>query len=381
VIFTPVGGSIGSNLIDLEFLPGQGGEAIVIGIDGNIYYLNSDFTLRDQTAISVDGGSEQGLLNVVADPGYASNQFIYLYFTVPGSSPDINRVDRFTVSFPGGDFTLGDRQTIIEFNKNQSNSPGDNHNGGSMVFDLQGNLILGVGDGGDGSSTDTTEQIGQNPSVTLGKIHRVTPNRTNGAGSYTVPSGQPITVDFNGGPVVAVDSIYALGVRNPFSSVTDEDGDLFFADVGSGGSGAFEELNCLYFAGENYGWPLFEGPGSPAGFRPPTHGYAHGDTTFDDQDPEPNTGGESIMMNAFYQGSQYTGVFNDNFIYSDFFHGWVRAMTLDALDHVTTDEHIGHLEGLVSLHENPSDGFLYGVSLFGNDAVDRDHVLRMDLAP
>src|SRR4030095_5746606 len=117
---------------------------------------------------------------------------------------------------------------------------------------------------------------------------------------FSIPSGQAVSTN--------EPSIFALGVRNPFSAVLDEDGDLFFGDVGSsgagaGGTGAFEEINCLYFAGENYGWPHCEGPCSPpnASFRDPTHGYLHSDTTFSDEDPLPNpTGGKEITGKAFY---------------------------------------------------------------------------------
>src|SRR5262249_36808963 len=152
----------------------------------------------------------------------------------------------------------------------------------------------------------------------------IIPNRTDNQGGFTVPSGQPFTVSFKGSPVQALDSIFSLGVRNPFSSVVDEDGDLFFADVGND---TFEELDCAYAvdAPENYGWPICEGPCNPVNpsFRDPTHGYRHGDSTFDDQDPAPNpTIAEALMMNTFYQGSQYNNLFTDKYIYSEFYHGW-----------------------------------------------------------
>jgi glucose/arabinose dehydrogenase len=390
VIFNPVGASsIGSNLIDLEFLPGQNGEAIVISQDGNVYYLKSDFTpLAQSVSINVNNGNEQGLLNVQADPGYAdaANHFVYFYYTVPGpTNPAVNRVERrkVVVNTNTGDFALNDPETIIEFDKSQNTQSGENHNGGSMVFDLQGNLYIGVGDGGGSGSTNQTAQIGQDPALTLGKIHRIIPNRQDGSGGFTVPSGQPFTVNFKGSPVQAVNSIFSLGVRNPFSSVVDEDGDLFFADVGNN---TFEELDCAYVvdAPENYGWPFCEGPctTSHPEFRDPTHGYRHGDSTFDDEDPavDPTGNGEAIMINAFYQGTQYNGLFTDKYIYSEFFHGWVRLLELNQFDIKVSDQNIGHLEGLISLHENPADGMLYGVSLFGTDSVQRDHVLRMDLA-
>jgi glucose/arabinose dehydrogenase len=346
--------------------------------------LRNDFTpLAQNVSISVDQASEQGLLNVAADPDYNNNKFIYFYFTVPGSSPDINQVDRFTVTVDknAGTFSLGDRVMIIQFNKNQSPQPGNNHNGGSMVFNLQQHLLIGVGDGGGSGSENQTFQISQDPSLTLGKLHRIIPSRQVGVGGFTVPAGQPFTIQFEGMGVIAADSVFSTGVRNPFTMVMEDDGDIFFGDVGSG---SFEEINCAYLvdAPENYGWPFCEGPCTPPvpGFVNPIHSYAHGDDTFDDEDPEDNPqGGQSIMVNAFYNGDAYGPDFkgtHGKIIYSEFFEGWVRLATLNAFDQVTATQHIGHVGGLTGLHENPADGLLYGTSLFGSDRI-----VRMDLTP
>jgi len=88
ISFIEIGDSFPSvDLIDLEFLPGQNGELIVIRQGGTLHYLKSDFSLLAQTAqISVQAGGEQGLLNIAADPDYASNHFIYLYYTAPGGA-------------------------------------------------------------------------------------------------------------------------------------------------------------------------------------------------------------------------------------------------------------------------------------------------------
>jgi glucose/arabinose dehydrogenase len=240
-------------------------------------------------------------------------------------------------------------------------------------------LAIGVGDGGD------TPNFAQSTNSRLGKIHRIIPDRTAGgdtsAEHFSIPPDQVAGQPHNASTTEP--SIFSLGVRNPFTIVVDEDGDLFFGDVGLD---TFEELDCAYLvdAPENYGWPLCEGACNPSNsnFRDPTHGFRHGDSTFDDQDPAINPNfGEAIMMNAFYGGSAYGGAFTDKYIYSEFYHGWVRLLTLNSFDQVIDDQHLGHLEGLISLHENPANGLLYGVSLFGSDNVQRDHILRLDLVP
>jgi glucose/arabinose dehydrogenase len=242
-----------------------------------------------------------------------------------------------------------------------------------MFFDLDRNLLMGVGDGGGGSSEDKVIAISQDLTKRLGKIHRIVPSRAPGIGGFAVPAGQNVSS--------IQPSIYAFGLRNPFTIVSDNQDHLFIGDVGSEGSGAsgngpFEEIDFADVVGENFGWPLFEGPGSPSPFIDPIGGYRHGDTTFNDQDPEPNpTGSESIMANAVYKGTGYNGFLSGRLIYSEFFAGWVRLMEVNAAGQPVSDQNIGHLTGLISLHEG-ADGFLYGVSLGASD-----HILRVDLVP
>ena len=37
-------------------------------------------------SLTVDSTGERGLLGVTFDPNFASNQFVYVYYTVPGQS-------------------------------------------------------------------------------------------------------------------------------------------------------------------------------------------------------------------------------------------------------------------------------------------------------
>ena len=40
-------------------------------------------------SLTVDSSGERGLLGVTFDPNFASNQFVYVYYTVPGRRPTI----------------------------------------------------------------------------------------------------------------------------------------------------------------------------------------------------------------------------------------------------------------------------------------------------
>lgn len=381
VVFTPVGSAFPNiDLIDLEFLPGQGGELIVIGQDGTVYYVTSGFSpLSDTESIDVLNSGEQGLLSVEADPDYDSNRFIYLYFTLPDGSA--NQVDRLTVNVDveAGTFSLSDRRTILSFPKSDSPDPGDNHNGGGMAFDEDGNLTIGVGDGGGGASADTDAAIGQDTTTRLAKILRVVPSRTIGAGGFSIPTGG------NGCSECTLPEIYSYGVRNPFT-LAFGNGAIFIGDVGAD---AFEEIDLADTGGLNFGWPLSEGPTSDPGVEGPIHGYSHTDEAFINEDEDTTAAlkvkrhngvdhgdsDKSIMVGAFYTGSQYGELLSNRLIYSDFYHGFVRGLGLSDGNAVTDDDHFGHLTGMTSLQEGP-DGFLYAVSLYGSDQI-----LRLDLAP
>ncbi len=383
VEFNPVGPQLDIDLIDLDFLPDQNGDAIAITKSGRVYYLSGpNFQIVGSfDTIAVRDENESGLLNVEVDPRYneAGNGYVYFFYTRvnnnPGVDPEVNRVERYNVnvSIAGDTFSLSNPQIIIEFPK-VTTATNDRHNGGGMAFMDQNHLAVGVGDG-------ITEDEAQDEDSLLGKIHRFIPNRAPGTGG--------IDPSFPGNGVGSTLTVYALGLRNPFTLVVDEldpNGDLFLGDVGGGQA---EEINCVYHSAENYGWPDCEGPcdcalNNPPNCAPPfnlyatpIHFYLRDDETFENEDPEDNPSGpQSIMVNAFYTGDAYNGAFTGKIIYSEFFEAWVRVATLDANEQVTGTAHIGHQDGLITLQEHPVDGMLYGVGHFSSDRI-----LRMDLAP
>ncbi len=369
IVLTPVGSSFNTaDLIDLEFLPGQGGESIVIGKGGKIYYVKNDFSpLARTVTLGVASEDEQGLLNVAADPNYAANHMIYLYYTLPAGNG--NQVDRFTVAADtgAGTFDLTDQETIATFLKGESPNFDGRHNGGGMAFDSDGNLVVGVGDGGGTAGADTTRALAQSTAVHLGKILRIVPHTTPGAGGFSIPSTG------NGCTTCLLPEIYALGFCNPSTMTLSPQG-VF---VGNTGSTDFEEVDLLETGGENFGWPIVDGPSNDPNFTNPTQSYAHADTKFAKDDPDGGasgaTGSEAVMVQTYYTGSQYDGKLSDRLIYSDFFQGWIRGFQLDSNNGMKDDKHLGHQPGLTGLHEGP-DGFLYGISLFGSD-----HILRVDL--
>src|SRR5437667_7787221 len=112
--------------------------AMAIAPDGRIFVCSQSGALRvikngvllatPFMTLSVDSVGERGLLGVAFDPYFTLNNFIYLYYTVPGT-PAHNSVIRFTAN---GDVVVpGSGRVILELN---SLSTATNHNGGALHF-------------------------------------------------------------------------------------------------------------------------------------------------------------------------------------------------------------------------------------------------------
>jgi glucose/arabinose dehydrogenase len=115
--------------------------------------------------LSVSSSGERGLLGVAFDPNFASNQFVYVYYTA--TTPALhNRVSRFTAS---GDVALAGSETIILELDNLSAAT--NHNGGAMHFGEDGKLYIAVGENANGANSQTLANL-------LGKLLRINPDGT-----------------------------------------------------------------------------------------------------------------------------------------------------------------------------------------------------------
>ena len=220
--------------------------------------------------LSVNASGERGALGIAFDPAFASNQFVYVYYTV--SSGPHNRVSRFTAS---GDVATGGETVLLDL----PNLVATNHNGGAIHFGPDGKLYIAVGENAVGSNA-------QSLNTTLGKMLRINADGT-------IPSDNP----FFGSTTGINRSIWALGLRNPFTfAFQPGTGRLFINDVGEN---TWEEINDG-LAGANYGWPTSEGNTTNPEFTSPFYTYNH-------------TNGCAITGGDFYDPAQvmfpasYTG--------------------------------------------------------------------------
>jgi glucose/arabinose dehydrogenase len=212
----------------------------VLILEGGTPRVQPFLDIRD----SVRVGGEQGLFTIAFAPNYSSSGLAYVHYSDKNGN---TRVVEFKVS---SNPNVLDPATAREIFFQEQPYP--NHNGGPLLFDPSGMLILALGDGGSGGDPHNNAQ---NPQTFLGKFLRIDPRKPSGGKPYGIPSDNPFV-----GREGALPEIWAYGLRNPWRISFDrETKDLWVGDVGQN---RIEEINFIPPAaqsGANYGWPKFEG--------------------------------------------------------------------------------------------------------------------------
>ncbi|MDF1545471.1 MAG: PQQ-dependent sugar dehydrogenase [bacterium] len=284
-------------------------------------------------------GSERGLLGLAFEPDYETSGRFYVNYTDNSGN---TVVSRYAVS---GDPDLADASSaeiIIEINQ-----PFSNHNGGMIAFGpLDGQLYIGMGDGGSGGDPQNNAQT---PTTLLGKMLRLD---VSGSGpGYAVPADNPFV-----GSLDTLAEIWTLGLRNPWRFSFDRaTGDLYIADVGQGDLEEVDFQDADSDGGENYGWRLKEGlscynPSTncdPMGLLDdPIHQYSHGGSPFRC----------SISGGYVYRGCAIADL-SGTYFFGDYCSGQVWSLRYDGVNLTEFQDRTTEL-GLPSI----------SISSFGEDA-------------
>jgi uncharacterized repeat protein (TIGR03806 family) len=224
--------------------PGDDSRWYVVDRAGRIWWFeaSNENTAQLNLALdirsAVDTAGEGGLLDMAFHPDFVNNGYVYLSYTGPGS-PLISRFVRFTSNNGGDSFDATSAFTVLNVNQ-----PYTNHNGGKIGFGPDGNLYIGLGDGGSGGDP---QNHAQNTNDLLGAMLRID---VDSASPYGIPTDNPFA---SGGGLA---EIYAWGLRNPWRWSFDQlTGALWLGDVGQG---SWEEVDIIVNGG-NYGWRCYEG--------------------------------------------------------------------------------------------------------------------------
>ena len=209
----------------------------VVEKSGKIKILNPDGSVNSAPFLDIEdrvstNANERGLLGLAFHPNYPENPFFFVNYT--NNSGDTT-ISKFSVSTDEN--IANESETVLLV----INQPYGNHNGGCINFGPDGNLYIGMGDGGSGGDP---QNYSQSTGSLLGKMLRINVN----SGAYSIPENNPYG-----------DEIWSVGLRNPWKfSFDSENGNLWIADVGQN---EFEEINMIQGnpANINYGWRCYEG--------------------------------------------------------------------------------------------------------------------------
>ncbi len=219
-------------------------EVLVSEKDGDL--LRVDLSSKRKTIIKgfptdltdsirvVSRGDNSGIFEVVLDPDFDNNNFVYLsYAAKKKGKGSTTKVVRATLK----NDSLYDRKTILEagpFTREYY------HYGGGMTFGTDQKLYITIGERLFREIDEPALPIAQDLTDKRGKIYRF-----NADGS--IPKDNP---DF--GPD-AVPGLYAIGIRAAQGiTVQPITGDIWFSEHGTKQG---DEINRLS-AGANYGWPI-----------------------------------------------------------------------------------------------------------------------------
>ena len=254
------------------------------------------------TTVATSATGERGLLGVTFDPSFATNRFVYVYYTATTPATH-NRVSRFTASLADGNVAeVGSEVAILDLD---NLSGATNHNGGAIHFGPDGKLYIGVGENANAANA---QSLGNR----LGKLLRINADGT-------LPADNPLTFPgIAGSPTGANRAIWVVGLRNPYTfAFQPGTGRMFINDVGQS---AWEEINDGIVA-SNYGWSICEGACTPpnGSFRDPLFQYDHGGGA---------TGGCAIVGGAFYNPpvNQFPASYTGKYFFGDLCSGWIRVM-------------------------------------------------------
>lgn len=330
-----------------------------------------------------NANAEEGVLGIQADPDFAKNHFIYIYYSPADTS--VNQLSRFT--FVNGKVDNKSEKIILQVKTLREICC---HTGGSIAFGKDHMLFVSQGDNttpfdepnlpkgapNTYSFSPLDDRPGHeqyddrrgsgNTNDLRGKIMRI---KIHPDGTYSIPEGNL----FPEGMAKTRPEIYIMGDRNPYRITVDKKtGFLYWGEVGpdanndslaTHGPRGYDEVNQARKAG-NFGYPYFVGNNYPyreydyatgkvgAAFDPlhPVNNSRNNTGLVDLPPAEPafiwypyakspdfpqvGTGGRTAMAGPVYHSEMYKGAgklpeyYNNKLFIYEWIRNWIKVVTM-----------------------------------------------------
>ncbi len=217
----------------------KGGSMVIVSADG----LNVEATVSGVNGVLT--GGQGGLLDVVLDPDFETDPWVYWSYSRGTGSSNATAVAR-------GRLVGSSLQNVNPTLFVQTpNTDGNGHFGCRLAFRGDKTLFIALGERQKDDPSNPGTQFAQNTANHFGKVVRI--NRDG-----SIPSNNP---SFGAG---AAAGLWSIGHRNPQgAAIHPTTGELWIVEHGPQGG---DELNRVV-AGGNYGWPL-RSYGCPYGSTP-----------------------------------------------------------------------------------------------------------------
>ncbi len=350
--------------------------------EGRVWtFVNNSNTTQKTLVLNLSnqcqGWDDSGLLGLAFHPGYATNRFMFLYYTwvTPGTvvgnpttrpAEEIigkyhDRLSRFTVS--NGVSSVSSELVFVD-------QTGDSvwHNGGGMFFHPTNGFLYWT----DGDDERSPTQIITNK--LFSGVFRIDVDKRGGAISHAIPR-QPVlgtTTNYfipNDNPFVGqanvLEEFFCIGLRSPHRMTIDPPtGRVFIGDVGAN---LREEISIMEpgESGLNFQWGVIEGLGGDLvqpyiGInRRPALDYTHAD-------------GQAVIGGYVYRGSEFAAELGGRYFFGD-----NVSRTIWFMNESTTPATKTAI-GTLPLGSGPNSGSDYtGLSSFGLDASNELFMCQM----
>ena len=379
-----------TNAVGLTSVPGTD-ELCVWEREGRVWtFQNSPGTAQKKLVLDLhnqcQGWDDSGLLGLAFHPGFATNHFVFVYYT--WVKPGTVAGDAYTRPVPIIPDTYHDRLARFTLDANGVAIPGSEtvfvdltcgtiwHHGGGMFFHPTNGFLYWTD--GDNANGDNTQII--NRSLFSG-VFRVDVDCRGGNVSHPIPR-QPLngrTANYfipNDNPFVAatpsspnkngvmrdeasqppLEEFFCLGLRSPHRMTYDPPTDRIF--IGDVGESAREEIDVIEpgESGLNFQWNRCEGTFGE--MKPPYLGVSRGPVL-----DYPHTDGRAVIGGYVYRGREFAADLGGKYIFGD------NVMrTVWALDETSTPMK-KNLLCVMPRGSGPNSGADYtGLSSFGTDA-------------